>query len=110
MKSELLSLRRDADRLAQEGRRQLADDGLKALVQQLAPVGHLAVALGAEAIRAGRSVYFCPLADIIDSLAEANRERHLRERISYLCRTLLLIDPSRFPWTEYAKCSSCHSP
>ena len=41
---------------------------------------HLAVALGVEAIRAGRSVYFCPLADIveptgspgIDSLAKAD--------------------------------------
>ena len=36
---------------------------------------HLAVALGVEAIRAGRSVYFCPLADIIDSLAKADRGR-----------------------------------
>jgi DNA replication protein DnaC len=34
---------------------------------------HLAIALGVEAIRAGRSVYFCPLADIIDSLAKADR-------------------------------------
>ena len=32
---------------------------------------HLAVALGVEAVRAGRSVYFSPLADIIDSLAKA---------------------------------------
>jgi DNA replication protein DnaC len=52
---------------------------------------HLAVALGVEAIRAGRSVYFCPLADIIDSLAKADREGRLRERIRYLCRTQLLI-------------------
>ena len=52
---------------------------------------HLAVALGVEAIRAGRSVYFCPLADIIDSLAKASREGRLRERIRYLCRTQLLI-------------------
>jgi DNA replication protein DnaC len=29
---------------------------------------HLAIALGVEAVRAGRSVYFSPLADIIDSL------------------------------------------
>jgi DNA replication protein DnaC len=29
----------------------------------------LAVALGVEAVRAGRSVYYSPLADIIDSLA-----------------------------------------
>ena len=52
---------------------------------------HLAIALGVEAIRAGRSVYFCPLADIIDSLARADREGRLRERIRYLCRTQLLI-------------------
>jgi len=52
---------------------------------------HLAIALGVEAIRAGRSVYFCALADIIDSLARADREGRLRERIRYLCRSQLLI-------------------
>jgi len=52
---------------------------------------HLAVALGVEAVRAGRSVYFAPLADIIDSLAKAEREGRLRERIGYLCRASLLI-------------------
>jgi DNA replication protein DnaC len=52
---------------------------------------HLAVALGVEAVRAGRSVYFSPLADIIDNLARADREGRLRERIRYLCRAQLLI-------------------
>ena len=52
---------------------------------------HLAAALGVEAIRAGRSVYFAPLADIIDSLAKADREGRLRERIRFLCRPQLLI-------------------
>jgi len=52
---------------------------------------HLAAALGVEAVRAGRSVYFSPLADIIDSLAKADREGRLRERIRYLCRASLLI-------------------
>ena len=52
---------------------------------------HLAIALGVEAVRAGRSVYFSPLTDIIDSLARADREGRLRERIRYLCRTQLLI-------------------
>lgn len=52
---------------------------------------HLAAALGVEAIRGGRSVYFSPLADIIDSLAKAEREGRLRERIRYLCRAQLLI-------------------
>jgi DNA replication protein DnaC len=52
---------------------------------------HLAVALGIEAVKAGRSVYFSPLADIIDSLGRADREGRLRERIRYLCRAQLLI-------------------
>jgi DNA replication protein DnaC len=52
---------------------------------------HLAIALGVEAVRAGRSVYFAPLADIIDSLARAEREGRLRERIRFLCRASLLI-------------------
>ena len=52
---------------------------------------HLAVALGVEAVRAGRSVYFSPLADIVASLARAEREGMLRERIRFLCRASLLI-------------------
>ena len=52
---------------------------------------HLAIALGVEAVRAGRSVYFSPLADIIDILPRAEREGRLRERIRFLCRSSLLI-------------------
>jgi DNA replication protein DnaC len=52
---------------------------------------HLAAALGVEAVRTGRSVYFSPLADVLDSLAKADREGRLRERIRYLCRASLLI-------------------
>lgn len=52
---------------------------------------HLAAALGVEAVRSGRSVYFSPLADIIDSLAKADREGRLRERIRFLGRSALLI-------------------
>jgi DNA replication protein DnaC len=52
---------------------------------------HLAVALGVEAVRAGRSVYFSPFADIIDNLTRAEHEGRLRERIRYLCRAQLLI-------------------
>ena len=52
---------------------------------------HLAIALGVEAIRAGRSVCFSPLADIIDSLTKADREGRLRERIRTFCRAQLLI-------------------
>ena len=52
---------------------------------------HLATALGVEAVKAGRSVYFSSLADIISALAKAEREGQLRERIRFLCRTSLLI-------------------
>ena len=52
---------------------------------------HLAVALGVEAVRGGRSVYFTTLADLIASLAKAEREGSLRERLRFLCRLQLLI-------------------
>ena len=52
---------------------------------------HLAVALGVEAVKAGRSVYFSTLADIIASLAKAEREGCLRERLRWLARSALLI-------------------
>ena len=52
---------------------------------------HLAIALGVEAVRAGRSVYFCTLAELIGSLAKAEREGTLRERLRFLCRPQLLI-------------------
>ena len=52
---------------------------------------HLATALGVEAVKAGRSVYFASLADIISVLAKAEREGQLGERIRFLCRTSLLI-------------------
>ncbi|MEE3627379.1 IS21-like element helper ATPase IstB [Nitrospirillum sp. BR 11752] len=52
---------------------------------------HLATALGVEAVKAGRSVYFITLADLIASLAKAEREGTLRERLRFLCRPQLLI-------------------
>ena len=52
---------------------------------------HIAVALGVEAVKAGRSVYFSTLADIIASLAKAEREGCLRQRIRWLARAALLI-------------------
>ena len=51
---------------------------------------HLALALAVEAVKAGRSVYFATLADIVGSLAKAEREGTLRERIRFLCRPQLL--------------------
>jgi DNA replication protein DnaC len=65
------------------------------VVHFLGPPGtgksHLAVALGVEAVKAGRSVYFATLADIVGTLAKAEREGHLRERIRWFCRAALLI-------------------
>ena len=52
---------------------------------------HLSLALGVEAVKAGRSVYFGSLADIIAMLAKAEREGNLRDRIRFLSRFALLI-------------------
>ena len=52
---------------------------------------HLSLALGVEAVKAGRSVYFSSLADIVAALAKAERDGALRERIRYFCRFALLI-------------------
>src|SRR5215212_11401065 len=69
--------------------------GRHEVVHLLGPPGtgksHLAIALGVEAVRAGHSVYFASLADIVASLARAEREGSLRERIRFLCRASLLI-------------------
>ncbi len=65
------------------------------VVHLLGPPGtgktHLAIALGVEAVKAGKSVYFGTLADIVASLAKAEREGRLSERIRYLARNALLI-------------------
>jgi DNA replication protein DnaC len=52
---------------------------------------HLSLALGVEAIKAGRSVYFTTLADLVGALAKAEREGTLREKIRFFCRFALLI-------------------
>lgn len=52
---------------------------------------HLAVALGVEAIKAGKSVYFSTLAELVDSLRKAEREGRVRERVKFLSRYSLLI-------------------
>lgn len=65
------------------------------VVHFLGPPGtgksHLAVALGFEAIKAGKSVYFATLAEIINSLSKAEREGQLAQRIRFLTRNALLI-------------------
>jgi DNA replication protein DnaC len=52
---------------------------------------HLSVALGVEAIKAARSVYFTTLADLVGVLVKAEREGSLRDKIRFLCRFALLI-------------------
>ena len=52
---------------------------------------HLSLALGVEAVRAGRSVYFTTLADLVGALARAEREGSLREKIRFYRRFALLI-------------------
>jgi DNA replication protein DnaC len=47
---------------------------------------YLAIALAVGAVKAGRSVNFTTLAELIGSLAKAEREGSLRERIRFLCR------------------------
>lgn len=65
------------------------------VVHLLGPPGtgksHLATALGVAAVTAGKSVYFATLAEIIDSLAKAEREGRLAQRIGYITRPALLI-------------------
>jgi DNA replication protein DnaC len=65
------------------------------VVHLLGPPGtgksHLATALTVEAIKAGKSVAFSTLADIVTSLSKAEREGTLRERIRFLARASLLV-------------------
>ena len=52
---------------------------------------HLAVALGLEAVKAGKSVFFTTLADIVTSLAKAERAGQLKQRLTFYARNALLI-------------------
>ncbi len=65
------------------------------VVHLLGPPGtgksHLATALAVEAVKAGKSVAFSTLADIIASLVKAEREGQLKERIRFLARASLLV-------------------
>jgi len=67
----------------------------KEVIHFLGPPGtgksHLAIALGVEAVKAGKSVYLATLAEIITSLLKAEREGTLTQRIRFLTRNALLI-------------------
>lgn len=52
---------------------------------------HLATAIGVAAVKAGRSVYRCTLADMIEALTKAEREGRLAEKIRFYARASLLI-------------------
>jgi DNA replication protein DnaC len=52
---------------------------------------HLAIALGLEAVKVGKSVYFTSLGELVSALAKAEREGLLRERIRFYARNALLI-------------------
>ncbi|MGA1124888.1 MAG: IS21-like element helper ATPase IstB [Chthoniobacterales bacterium] len=65
------------------------------VVHFLGPPGtgksHLATALGVAAVKAGKSVYRCSLAELIDGLSKAEREGRLAEKIRFYARASLLI-------------------
>ncbi|MEF2549453.1 IS21-like element helper ATPase IstB [Aurantimonas sp. E1-2-R+4] len=65
------------------------------VVHFLGPPGtgksHLATALGVEAVKAGKSVYFSTLAELIAALGRAEREGRLQEKIRFFCRPSLLV-------------------
>jgi DNA replication protein DnaC len=65
------------------------------VVHFLGPPGtgksHLATALGVAAVKAGKSVYRCSLAELIEALTRAEREGRLADRIRFHGRAALLI-------------------
>ena len=71
------------------------------VVHFLGPPGtgksHLSLALGVQAVKAGRSVYFTPLSDLVSTLAKAEREGTLREKIRFFCRFSLHRRRNRLP-------------
>jgi DNA replication protein DnaC len=52
---------------------------------------HLAIALGLEAVKIGKSVYFTTLGELVGALSKSEREGQLKERIRFFTRNALLI-------------------
>ena len=52
---------------------------------------HLAIALGVNAVKAHKSVYFTTLTELITSLTQAQRAGTLKTRLRYINRAALLI-------------------
>ena len=52
---------------------------------------HLATALGVAAVKAGKSVYKTTLAELTDSLAKAERQGRLAEKIRFFARAAILV-------------------
>lgn len=67
----------------------------KQSVHFLGPPGvgksHLAIALGVQAVKAAKSVYFTTLAELITSLTKSEREGNFANRLRFLNRAALLI-------------------
>ena len=65
------------------------------IVHLLGPPGtgksHLACALGVAAVKSGKSVYRCTLADLVDSLSLAHRAGQLANKLRFYTRASLLI-------------------
>ncbi len=52
---------------------------------------HLATALGVAAVKAGKAVHRCTLAELIEALGRAEREGRLTEKLRFYSRASLLI-------------------
>ena len=65
------------------------------VVHFLGPPGtgksHLAAALGVAAVKAGKRVYRCTLAEMVQTLSSAQRAGNLASKLSFFCRAKLLI-------------------
>ena len=63
-----------------------------------------------EAVKAGRSVYFTTLAELISTLARAEREGRLQDKIRFFCRwSLLVIDEPKDGAARSATCRCCRA-